>query len=72
MKTFRIYKDKFDNSDYKENSPFYDKTNGKVIDKFKDKAAALVVKEFSRLRSQIIGGFHMTSLKFKLENYRSS
>ena len=28
-------KDKFDNSDYLENSPYYDKTNKKVICKFK-------------------------------------
>ena len=66
---FRIDKDKFDNSDYRENSPFYDKTNEKVIGKFKDEAAGLVIKEFIGLRSQIIGGFHMTALKFKLENY---
>lgn len=32
-------KDKFDNSDYSENSPFHYKTNKKVIGKFKDEAA---------------------------------
>ena len=32
-------KDKFDNSDYPENSPYHDKTNKKVIGKFKDEAA---------------------------------
>ena len=31
-------KDKFNNSDYPENSPYYDKTNKKVIGKFKDEA----------------------------------
>ena len=32
-------RDKFDNSDYPETSPFYDKVNKKVIGKFKDEAA---------------------------------
>jgi len=36
---FRKNKDKFDNSDYQENSKFYDRTNKKVIGKFKDEAA---------------------------------
>ena len=34
-------KDKFDNTDYPENSPSCDNTNNKVIDKFKDEAAGL-------------------------------
>ena len=33
--------DKFDNSDYPENSPYYDKTNEEVIGKFKDEAASI-------------------------------
>ena len=32
-------KNKFDNSDYSQNSPYFDKTNKKVIGKFKDEAA---------------------------------
>ena len=43
-------KDKFDNSDYPEDSKFYIKTNKKVIGKFKDEAAGLVIKE---LRSKM-------------------
>ena len=35
-------KDKFDISDYPENSPYYDNTNKKVIGKFKDEAAEFV------------------------------
>ena len=34
-------KDRFDNSDYPENSPYFDKTNKKVIGKFKDEAAGI-------------------------------
>ena len=47
-------KDKFDNSDYPENSPYYDKTNKKVIGKFKDEAASTPVVEFVGLRSSYI------------------
>lgn len=39
-----MYEDKFDNSDYPETSQFYDKTNRKVIGKFKDEPAGLVIK----------------------------
>ena len=39
-------KDKFDNSDYPENSPYYDMSNKKVIGKFKDKAAGTPILEF--------------------------
>ena len=46
-------KNKFDNSDYSENSPFYDKTNKKIIGRFKDETAALVIKEFIGLRSKM-------------------
>lgn len=42
-------KNRFDNSDFPENSPFYDKTNKKIIGKFKDEAAG----EFIGLRSKI-------------------
>ena len=46
-------KDKFDNSDYPENSLYHDKTNKKVIGKFKDEAASTPVVEFVGLRSQM-------------------
>ena len=46
-------KDKFDNSDYPENSPYYDKTNKKVIGKFKDEAASTPIVEFVGLGSKI-------------------
>ena len=47
-----FWKDKhmFDNSDYLENSPYYDKTNKKVIGKFKDEAAGVPIYEFVGLR----------------------
>ena len=43
-------KDRFDNSDYPENSPYFNKTNKKVIGKFKDEAAGVPVVEFVGLR----------------------
>ena len=46
-------KDKFDNSDYPENSPYFDKTNKKVIGKFKDEAAGVPIVEFVGLRSKM-------------------
>ena len=50
---FWIDKDKFDNSDYPEGSPYFDKTNKKVIGKFKDEAAGVPICEFVGLRSKI-------------------
>ena len=52
-KDFWSDKDKFDNSDYPENSPYFDKTNKKVIVKFKDEAAGAPIKEFVGLRSKM-------------------
>ena len=46
-------KDKFDNSDYPESSPYFDKANKKVIGKFKDKAAGVPICEFVGLRSKM-------------------
>ena len=46
-------KDKFDNSDYPENSPYYDKTNKKVIGKFKEESASTAIVEFVGLRSKM-------------------
>ena len=46
-------KDRFDNSDYPENSPYFDKTNKKVIGKFKDEAAGITITEFVGLRSKM-------------------
>ena len=43
-------KDKFDNSDYPKSSPYFDKTNKKVIGKFKDEAAGVPICEFVGLR----------------------
>lgn len=51
-----IYKDfwadrnKFDNSDYPADSMYFDKTNKKVIGKFKDEAAGVPITEFIGLR----------------------
>ena len=46
-------KDKFDNSDYPQNSPYYDKTNKKVIGKFKDEAASTAIVELVGLMSKM-------------------
>ena len=43
-------KHRFDNSDYPESSPYFDKTNKKVIGKFKDEAAGVPICEFVGLR----------------------
>ena len=56
IKTKDIYEDfwkdrsKFDSSDYPEDSKFYDKSNKKVIGKFKDEAAGQITNEFVGLR----------------------
>ena len=44
---------KFDNSDYPENSPYFNKINKKVIGKFKDEASGIPVVEFIGLRSKM-------------------
>ena len=46
-------KDKFDNSDYPENSLYHDKTNKKVIGQFKDEAASIPTVEFIGLKSKM-------------------
>ena len=48
-----VYQDKFDNVDYPESSPYFDKTNKKVIGKFKDEAAGVPICEFVGLRSKM-------------------
>ena len=50
-------KDRFDNSDYPENSPYFDKTNKKVIGKFKDEACSIPITEFVGLRSKMYSYF---------------
>ena len=46
-------KDKFDNSDYSQDSQYFDRTNKKVIGKFKDEAAGMPITEFVGLRSKM-------------------
>ena len=46
-------KDKFDNSDYPENSPYYCNANEKVIGKFKDEACGVLIIEFVGLKSKM-------------------
>ena len=46
-------KEKFDNSDYPISSPYFDKTNKKVIGKFKDKSPLSPIEEFIGLRSKM-------------------
>ena len=52
-KDFHKDKEMFDNSDYSEESPFFEKTNEKVIGKFKDEAAGIPIIEFVGLRSKM-------------------
>ena len=53
VKIFFKDKSKFDNSDYPENSPYFNITNKKVIGCFKDEAAGVPVVEFVGLRSKM-------------------
>ena len=46
-------KDRFDNSDYNKESPFYNAVNKKVIGKFKDESAGIPITEFVGLRSKM-------------------
>ena len=52
-KDFFKDKDKFDNSDYPEYSPFFYKTNKKVIGKFNDESAGIPITEFVGLKSKM-------------------
>ena len=46
-------KDKFDNSDYPESSPYFYITNKKVIGIFKDEASGIPIVEFIGLKSKM-------------------
>lgn len=46
-------KDKFDNSGYPHDSPYYDTENKKVIGKFKDEGAGIPITEFIGLRPKM-------------------
>ena len=48
-----VDKEKFDNSDYSEDSPFYFGENKKVIGKFKDEASGIPITEFVGLKSKM-------------------
>ena len=75
-------KELFDNSDYPDSSPFFDKSNKKIIGKMKDETAGSVIKEFVGLRSKtystdITGGKTAKGMKnnvikknIKHENYK--
>ena len=52
-KDFFKDKSKFDNSDYPENSPYFNETNKKVLGKFKDEASGVPIIEFVGLRSKM-------------------
>ena len=45
-------KDKFDNCEYPEDSPYFDKSNKKVIGKFKDEVSGIPINEVIRLMSR--------------------
>ena len=46
-------KDKFDNSEHPESSPYFDKSNKKVIGKFKGEVSGIPINEFIGLRSEM-------------------
>lgn len=50
---FWTVRDKFDNSDYSKDSQYFVPTNKKVISKFKDEAAGILVTEFIGRRSKM-------------------
>ena len=50
---FRSDKDEFDDSEYPENSPYFDKSNKKVIGKFKDEVSGIPISEFIGLNSKM-------------------
>ena len=52
-KDFWADEDKFDNSDYAKDNPYFDPTNKKVIGKFKDEAAGVPIVEFIGPRSKM-------------------
>ena len=52
-KDFFYNKDKFDNSDYPQNSPYHYKFNKKIIGKFKDECSSIPIAEFIGLRSKM-------------------
>ena len=45
--------DKFDNSEYPENSPFFDKSNKEAVGKFRDEVSGIPINEFIGLRSKM-------------------
>lgn len=52
-KDFWNGKEKFDNSEYPEDSKYFNNSNKKVIGKFKDEASGIPVVEFIGLRSKM-------------------
>ena len=46
-------RDKFDDIKYPANSPYFDKSNKRVIGKFKDEVSGIPVNEFIGLRSKM-------------------
>ena len=52
-KDFWSDKDKFDNSEYPENSLYFDKLNKKVIGRFKDEVSGIPINTFIGLRSKM-------------------
>ena len=52
-KDFWSDKDKFDNSENPENSPYFNKSNKKVIGKFKDEVSGILIHEFIGVRSKM-------------------
>ena len=52
-KDFWSDKDKFDNSEYPENSPYSNKSNKKMIGKFKDEVSGISLNELIGLKTKI-------------------
>lgn len=53
ISSWRLNKHLLNNSEYKMDSPFFDKSNKKVIGKFKDEASGIPIKECVGLRSKM-------------------
>ena len=68
-KDFYNVKDKFDFSDYLENSKFYDKTSTKIITKFEDEASGVPIIEFIGLRSKMYSCIPSKDSILKMEKY---
>ena len=69
-KDFWSDKDKFDNGEYPENSPYFDKSNKRALGKFKDEVSEIPINEFIGLRSKMYS-YTCLSILLATFNYRA-